>query len=119
MYVNISHAWFLKYGLWQGLYTRKLVMPAVLGVMTMVGHLLGGVDKNPLTVVYSIFLALWSTLFLEAWKRVENELKFQWGSEGFEMHEQPRPQFRGRIERHEITGVEKLVHKNLLKRGNP
>ena len=65
MYVNISHAWFLKYGLWQGLYTRKLVMPAVLGVMTMVGHLLGGVDKNPLTVVYSIFLALWSTLFLE------------------------------------------------------
>ena len=70
-------------------------------------------------MVYSIFLALWSTLFLEAWKRVENELKFQWGSEGFEMHEQPRPQFRGRIERHEITGVEKLVHKNLLKRGNP
>ena len=46
---------------------------------SMIGHLLGGVDKNPLTVVYSVFLALWSTLFLESWSRLENELKFQWG----------------------------------------
>jgi hypothetical protein len=104
------------YFAWQGLYTRKLVMPAVLGILTMIGHVYGGVDKNPLTVLYSVFLALWSTLFLESWLRLENELKFQWGSEGFELREKPRTLFKGIIQKHELTGVERLVHKSMLRR---
>ena len=104
------------YFAWAGLYTAKLVAPAVLGCFTMAGNYFfdGGVEDNPLTLFYSIFLSLWSTAFLEAWTRRENELKFQWGSEGFETTERPRVQFSGKFEVHPLTGVEKLVHKSKL-----
>ena len=104
------------YFAWAGLYTSKLVAPAVLGCFTMAGNYMGdgGVEDNPLTLFYSIFLSLWSTAFLEAWTRRQNELKFQWGSEGFETTERPRVQFSGKFEVHPLTGVEKLVHKNKL-----
>lgn len=101
------------YFAWLGLYTQWLVAPAATGALTMAGNYIndGGLESNPLVLAYSIFLSLWSTSFLEAWKRRENELKFQWGSEGFETTEQPRVQFSGTFEVHPLTGVEKLVHK--------
>eukprot|EP01047_Picozoa_sp_COSAG01_P039957 COSAG01_NODE_3331_length_6243_cov_5.546061_3_plen_338_part_00 len=104
------------YFAWMNLYIRWLQPAALMGVLTMIGHANGGIDQNPLTVMYSIFLALWSTLFLESWQRTENTLKFQWGSEGFELSEKPRPQFAGKFERHPLTGVENLVHASVPKR---
>ena len=59
------------------------------------GHFAGGIDENPTTLAYSIYLALWSVTFLNSWSRRENELKFLWGSEGYETVEKPRPQFKG------------------------
>ena len=78
----------------------------------MMGYLVFGNDDNPLALVYSIFLSLWSTLFLQSWNQLEHELAFRWGSEGYETTEQPRPQFRGRFLRNPQTGGEKLVHKD-------
>jgi hypothetical protein len=106
------------YFAWVGLYTQWLVAPAFTGACTMAGNFIneGGLESNPLVLAYSIFLSLWSTSFLEAWKRRENELKFQWGSEGFETTEQPRVHFSGVFEVHPLTGVEKLVHKNKYQR---
>ena len=43
--------------------------------------------------VYSVFIMLWCTLFLEAWKRRENRLKHDWGTEQAEEEEGARPQF--------------------------
>jgi hypothetical protein len=85
------------YFAWLGLYTRWLVTPMLLGICTMLGYLVWDQDNNRFAVVYSVFLSLWSTMFLGAWERTNNELKFQWGSEGFEDTEKPRPQFRGRF----------------------
>jgi hypothetical protein len=85
------------YFAWLGLYTRWLVTPMLLGICTMFGYLVWDQDNNRFAVVYSVFLSLWSTMFLGAWERTNNELKFQWGSEGFEDTEKPRPQFRGRF----------------------
>lgn len=47
-------------------------------------------------VVFALFNVIWSTLFLEEWKRRGAELAYKWGtldSPG-EAVEEPRPQFR-------------------------
>jgi anoctamin-7 len=127
------------YFAWLGLYTTWLQYSALLGCLCQVGPwpcrvptialapaALGlcsgcvrpqlgnfynkGIDDNPLTLAYSMFVSLWSTVFLECWKRRENEFKWIWGSEGFEANEQPRPQFRGDLKRHPVTGISTLVH---------
>lgn len=102
------------YFAWLGLYTRYLTYPMVLGILTMFGYFIPGwgTDNNRFALAYSVFLSLWSTLFLESWTRYENELKFRWGSEGFEATEEPRPQFRGMLEQNLETGLTKMVHKN-------
>lgn len=72
-----------------------LTIPAALGVITMFGHVdwLGegrsGVDSNPLVPYYAVFLAVWTSLFLELWCRREAELQFLWGVEDFEQEEVP------------------------------
>ena len=40
-------------------------------------------------------MGLWSALFLENWKRVENIKAMEWGTTGYEQEEQERPQFVG------------------------
>ena len=40
----------------------------------------------------------------------EAELQFLWGSEGYEKKEQPRLQFRGKIDKDAVTGAKVLVH---------
>lgn len=47
-------------------------------------------------MVFALFNVVWSTLFLEEWKRRGAELAYKWGtldSPG-EAIEEPRPQFR-------------------------
>lgn len=73
-------------------------------------------DGNSLTVVYSVWLSIWSVTFLMIWKRREAELAFLWGSEGFEATEQPRKQFKGIIIVNEETKREELVYGSLSMR---
>ena len=70
------------YFAWLGLYTRFLTYPMVMGMLTMIGYQIPGwgTDSNRFALAYSVFLSLWSTLFLESWTRYENELKFRWGT---------------------------------------
>ena len=44
-----------------------------------------------------IFLALWSTLFLETWKKRQSELAHSWGVMNTTIEHIPRPQFRGNV----------------------
>ena len=76
---------YALYFAWIGLYTRSLATLSVLGVVVM---LYGSVtartidpDKNDLTLLYSVFVAVWSVMFLQRWARRENELRFLWGTE--------------------------------------
>ncbi|XP_075248399.1 anoctamin-4-like isoform X2 [Convolutriloba macropyga] len=49
---------------------------------------------NDLTVIYAILMALWSTMFLEFWKRKQNELQYEWDLFDFEdTQETLRPEF--------------------------
>lgn len=49
-------------------------------------------------------MALWTTFFLEFWKRKEKWFALQWGMHGFEEQEQPRPDFSGEMIPSPING---------------
>ena len=76
------------------IYTKQLVWPAMVGIMCMFGHIGTGVEGNPLTSVYSLFVAMWAIWLLAVWEQKENELKFMWGMEDFEETEEPRKEFK-------------------------
>uniref|UniRef100_A0A8C3Y0F3 Anoctamin n=1 Tax=Catharus ustulatus TaxID=91951 RepID=A0A8C3Y0F3_CATUS len=55
---------------------------------------------NPATVFFSIFMALWATMFLEQWKRLQMRLSYFWdltGLEEEEVSEHPRPEYETKL----------------------
>ena len=70
------------YFAWLGFYTRALTVPAALGVVVEIlsKTSFDGVDKNPFTLAYTFFLALWANAFLSQWKQEEQGYAFLWGS---------------------------------------
>eukprot|EP01047_Picozoa_sp_COSAG01_P125644 COSAG01_NODE_54717_length_330_cov_0.744589_1_plen_109_part_11 len=73
----------------------------------------GGVENNPFTLAYSIYVGLWSISFLESWGRRENELRFLWGTADLKDIETPRSQFEGVLETDFETGRQSLEHKSM------
>ncbi|XP_072418252.1 anoctamin-1-like isoform X3 [Chiloscyllium punctatum] len=67
---------------------------------------------NPATVFFSIFMALWATLFLESWKRRQTRLCYQWDLTGLEeeeerMQEHPRPEYESKLLQKKLLREEK------------
>jgi hypothetical protein len=105
------------YFAWMELYTRALFWPAGLGCFGMITQLtVDTVDDNPFTIPYSVFFAAWSIVFLSSWKRRENELKFLWGTEGFEARERPRSAFVGAHVVNPETNRDEIVYTQPAKR---
>ncbi|KAM4677940.1 anoctamin-2 [Discoglossus pictus] len=53
---------------------------------------------NPATVFFSVFMALWATLFLEHWKRLQMRLSYFWDLTGLEEEEEhPRPEYQTKL----------------------
>ncbi|XP_038623806.1 anoctamin-2 [Tachyglossus aculeatus] len=53
---------------------------------------------NPATVVFSIFMALWATMFLEHWKRLQMRLGYFWDLTGIEEEEEhSRPEYETKV----------------------
>ncbi|XP_010609910.1 anoctamin-2 [Fukomys damarensis] len=53
---------------------------------------------NPATVFFSIFMALWATMFLENWKRLQMRLGYFWDLTGIEEEEEhSRPEYETRV----------------------
>ena len=55
------------------------------------------VTTDYLTIFYCVLLCIWSTFFLEIWKRRSAVLAWKWGVNGYQEHEEQRPQFIGEI----------------------
>ena len=118
------------YFAWMEVYTSALRWPAVFGGISLVSQFLimsdpslvgitdraGTVDDNPLTMAYTTFFALWSIMFLTTWKRRENELRFLWGSEGYENKEEPLPLFVGEHVVNRETNRDEVVYPRNYKR---
>lgn len=75
---------------------------------------------NPLTVFFSVFMAVWTVLFVEFWKREQSKLQFEWDAIDFEKKSETiRPQFELKVpdrRTNPITGVNKTKNtkKNFL-----
>uniref|UniRef100_A0A8C2NJ86 Anoctamin n=1 Tax=Capra hircus TaxID=9925 RepID=A0A8C2NJ86_CAPHI len=66
---------------------------------------------NPATVVFSIFMALWATMFLENWKRLQMRLGYFWDLTGIEEEEE-------RAQEHSRPEYETKVREKMLKESN-
>ncbi|XP_022082419.1 anoctamin-10-like isoform X2 [Acanthaster planci] len=88
-----------------GFYTAALVLPAVVGLLSyLLAAFLGPPSHG--YALFAIFNLLWTTLFLEAWKRKCAGMAYSWGTYGMVKFEEPRPQFYGPLHRNPITGRE-------------
>lgn len=76
-------------------YNRELVLPAIIGLGFFIYQIIDGrVDVAPIPL-YALYVSLWSTMFLEKWKREEAKMRIRWGMTAFLSKEQPRPEFSG------------------------
>ncbi|XP_005409585.2 PREDICTED: anoctamin-8 isoform X2 [Chinchilla lanigera] len=100
------------YFAWLGFYTSAMVYPAVFGSVLYTLTEADQTSRDVSCVVFALFNVIWSTLFLEEWKRRGAELAYKWGtldSPG-EALEEPRPQFRGVRRISPVTRVEELYY---------
>ena len=97
------------YFLWLGHYTSWSIPPAILGCLVW-AYFAWNEDKSDtlITPGYAMIMALWSTLFLEYWKRKESLHAMRWGTSGYELAEPPRPQFQGTVMPSAINGHPEL-----------
>lgn len=61
-----------------------LLIPSIIGIILGLYMLFYGDFNSQFIPVYAILMALWSTLFVESWKRRENELSFLWDMHDFQ-----------------------------------
>jgi hypothetical protein len=98
------------YFLWLGHYTTWLISASVVGFFAWVNIAAKGNDPNEAVVApyFAAFMAIWSTLFLEFWKRKEKQYAMKWGTVGFEEEEVTRPQFIGERMPNPVNGKDYL-----------
>jgi hypothetical protein len=101
------------YFCWLGHYTTWLWCPAMLGLYVFAQAILysraAGYPRDSFdslwAVPFSLFIAIWSTVYLEYWKRTQCSKAYLWDTFGFEEAEQARPEFYG-VTHDPITGEE-------------
>jgi len=87
------------YFAWLGFYTQWLWLSSAIGVIAFIFWIVDKTTDSQWSIwaltIYSIFLALWASFFLETWKRKNNELNYKWGTMDFTEQEVERPDFIG------------------------
>jgi len=78
-----------------GYYTFFLTPPALLGLIT--NFYVTSQHHELSVVLFCVFNLIWSTIFLEAWKRKTAELAYLWGTINMEQFEEPRASFYGEL----------------------
>mmetsp|Transcript_22794 Transcript_22794/g.45094 ORF Transcript_22794/g.45094 Transcript_22794/m.45094 type:complete len:1028 (+) Transcript_22794:65-3148(+) len=96
-------------------YTRWLIVPAVVGLGFFVWQIVAGTVDVPGIGAYGVLVAIWASLFLENWRRIESVLRAKWGMSSADEKENNRPEFDGDWVVSRVTG--KLVeHHATVKR---
>ncbi|XP_063214126.1 anoctamin-8 isoform X5 [Chroicocephalus ridibundus] len=100
------------YFAWLGFYTSAMVYPAVFGSILYTFTESDQTSQDICCVVFAIFNVIWSTLFLEEWKRRGAEFAYKWGTldTPAESIEEPRPQFRGIKRISPVTSAEEFYY---------
>ncbi|XP_063146775.1 anoctamin-8 isoform X2 [Candoia aspera] len=100
------------YFAWLGFYTSAMVYPAVFGSLLYTFTENDQTSRDICCVIFAIFNVIWSTLFLEEWKRRGAEFAYKWGTldTPAESIEEPRPQFRGVKRISPVTNAEEFYY---------
>ncbi len=85
-------------------YVNALVSPAIGGLVTYIVKVIYGDPENFLMPYFTVFMILWSTFFIEFWKRRQITVAMQWGVHGFEAEETDRPEFQGILTTSPVNG---------------
>lgn len=72
---------------WLDYYTTLLAGPVVIGVALFVYEFVDGSSNHTFLPYFGVFMAIWSTIFLEFWKRRNAELSYSWSTFGVEEDE--------------------------------
>ena len=92
---------------WLGMYTMWLFYASIGGVITHIFIVAQGYDVNSVVIVFfAVFMAGWSTVYLEKWKVKEVRTALKYGMIGFEEEETERPEFEGTFTKSPIDGKE-------------
>lgn len=84
------------YFAWMEMYTRWLLVPSIVGLVLFALQVSSKKIDHPLAPLYAVFIALWTSAFLIAWKRRASALAYRWGTLGYEEDtEVTRPEFYG------------------------
>jgi anoctamin-10/anoctamin-7 len=82
------------YFVWLGHYTKWLISASFVGFIIWMAISADGDDPDSPSIPYfTVFMAIWATLYLESWKRTEKQTACRWGMVDFEQEQQPRPEF--------------------------
>lgn len=94
------------YFVYLGHYTTWLVLPAICGVIAFIVQEISTYDSSleelkvsPLSITATLFgliMVLWSTLYLENWKRTNAVVAMKWGTSDYHENEHNRPEFEGK-----------------------
>ena len=85
-----------------GVYTLSLIPPALIGII----YFLTSWRSVYREAVFAVFNLVWSTLFLEGWKRYCSELTYKWGTidTATSSFEEPRASYHGQTGKNPVTG---------------
>ena len=90
---------------WLSFYTSWLFIAGLIGFFAWIGVAAENNNPNAPDIPYfACFISLWTTLFLEFWKRKEKYVAMEWGMIGFEETETARPSFHGTASISPVTG---------------
>lgn len=88
-------------------YVTWLLWPSIFGTGVYIyGNFSLSSKGNELLPVYTTYMVLWSTLYIEAWKNRQATIAMMWGMHGLEDSEADRPQFSGDTITDIVTGEE-------------
>lgn len=97
------------YFVWMNSFSRWLLVPAVVGIMTFVRRQVVGIslDDDPFVPLYSLIVVFWSVAFVACWSREQARAGSRWGCLDDDQipDEPPRPEFRGSIRVSPVTGL--------------
>jgi len=93
--ISLYFAWLGFYTQWLWYATIAGLACSVLWLIDRFGHAQYGKWAAWGTTIYAVFLSIWATLFLEYWKRYNNELNYEWGTAEYKEREFERPTFVG------------------------
>ncbi|KAG0373041.1 Anoctamin-7, partial [Mortierella sp. AD032] len=114
------------YFAWLGHYTKWLTLPSIVGLAVFVFGIINAarlnkldatpnalfaIFDNVLTMPFALFMSIWSTVYIEFWKRANQYYAFRWNMIDYERVELPRTEFRAtRVRFSPVTGKRELYY---------